>query len=83
MELKLQRKTLNIDIYGQNFKVNVPSMARLAEYRQRLDGIGDAEVFDAMREFVESLGIPKDVALDMDADDFLTLVNFICNPKKK
>ena len=83
MELELKRKTLKITIYGEVHTVKVPTMRELSEYRQKLESIKEEDVFETMKDFVSQFGLSRETCENMDSDDFVTLVNFVCNPKKK
>jgi hypothetical protein len=83
MELELKRKMMKVTIYGEKFDVRVPSVGEVTKYEERLKSLSGQDALDEMINYIGALGIPKEKIESLAHDDFITLIEFISNPKKK
>ena len=83
MEFKSSKKKLKVTIDGQVYEMACPSVAQQEELNESLVGVSSGNVYRTYAAFFEKLGLPKDVSLKMDSDDFLDFINFVLSPKKK
>lgn len=83
MELELKRKKMKVTVYGSAYDVAVPTVEQVEAYEDKLKTLVGRDAMNAMKEFIADLGIPVEVTNKMDNDDFITLIGFISNPKKK
>lgn len=78
-----KRGVINVEIYGDTFKVRKPSLLEVEEIGDKFSKLEPTQQNQKTKEFLENLGIPMDVLNSMDADHYIALCEGILNPKKK
>ena len=86
MKKKFEKKTLDYDIYGVEYKLNYPTPRQVKDYlnglREIIDGKSDKTDMDLVLELLDKLGLPRDKSEDMDMIDLQEISNYILNQKK-
>lgn len=83
MEFKAKRKDLKIEIEGVKYEIKSPKLSQFEELQKAVKDKPTDELFLVYKSWLVSVGLPE-VALDeLDKDDFLGLVHFVTDPKKK
>lgn len=80
---KFERTKQTIDIYGEVYNVSRPTFKRSLELGKQSDKKSDEESQELMLDFLEEMGIPKKVTMDMEVDHVTTLIEFLMPSKKK
>lgn len=79
--LKIEKKKMEIELYGTKHLLRFPTTDEVEALTEKLDAEKDpAKLMKLMREYLESLGLSKDVKVD--SVDFTELIAFVNNPKK-
>ncbi len=75
--MEFKRSTQKVNIYGQDFELKSPTVKmtqKMAQMAEDLEKSDDGDSFDALISYFEALGLPKKVALEMEIDHFLQLI---------
>lgn len=84
MELKLVKKTMVVDLYGEKIGLRVPLVRETEQYERDLSNAQSVEEKGTcIRKFIVSLGFPEDKLGEMQNDDYIELITFVLSPKKK
>lgn len=79
MEIKAKKKTLRVWLDDQNFKdVRFPTAGELNEFGKKKD-----DSLDSTIEFLDLLGLPKNDALNLDADTLIEVVKALTPKAEK
>jgi very-short-patch-repair endonuclease len=71
-----------VELDGKQYELNKPTVMQKQEYIKQLTSATDSNSqVQLLIDFVSSLGMPKEVILNMDEDVFMDLFEFI-NKKK-
>lgn len=81
--MKLIRRELALDLYGKEYKISFPTVRQSQAYANSLNGKEDNESIGLLADFLDSLGIPKDVVLDMESEHLTQLVQELMPAQKK
>ncbi len=83
MSFKLEKKHKElIEIYGQQIEITKPTVGQLAQFQSAAKKEGFNEVEESLN-FLESIGVPKNILADLIAEDYQALIEYIFTPKKK
>jgi hypothetical protein len=86
MELKYQRRILNLDLYGEKYEVKFPTSRQLDEYLKKVDKLIKGESkksdFDLTQELLEKLGLPKKATVDMELEHLNDITKVLLDQKK-
>lgn len=76
---------ITVDVYGTKYALNKPTVSQaeqLAKFsKEEMEQNGDA--LKRTVEFMEMMGLPKEVSEAMEVDQFAELVEFIVGTVKK
>ena len=78
-----RRKTYKIDIDGNIYEVRSPTIKQFESLQESLKGKSTEEVYKVYAQWLNDLGIPFSATEALDADDFIGLIKFLTEPKKK
>jgi 6-phosphogluconate dehydrogenase (decarboxylating) len=81
LEFKAKRRTLKVIVDDVSHMVKFPSLGELDQYRKEIKKEG-ADETDTLFNFLETLGLKKEVALSLEAGDVTEIVNIISGEKK-
>ncbi len=86
MELSYKRRVINLDLYGDKIEVSFPTKKQLSDYlnslRDILDKKTDKTEEELSYDFLNSLGLPKDKAIGMEAAHINELGEILLDQKK-
>jgi hypothetical protein len=77
------KRSLQLKIYGEAFKMRFPTVGETREYAKHLKGSEEADATESLLDFLEKLGLPKRVSEDMEADHLAELCEELMPSKKK
>jgi hypothetical protein len=83
MEFKAKRKDLVITIEEQSFTIKSPTIGQFEKLQQATVGQPTEKLFSLYKKWLIEIGLPSEALEQLDKDDFLGLVQFISEPKKK
>lgn len=83
--LNFEKRTLKFAFDGGEHTVNFPTVKQLQGYRKKFEEVKDDadKIFDITLDFLESLGLKKEIALEMENDHIETIIQHISGQKKK
>lgn len=73
--MKFERTIKQYDVYGTVYEVCRPTNNQRDGYLAQLNEKDEAEHSECLYDFTASLGLPKDVAKDMELEHYLAIVN--------
>lgn len=79
----VERTKLKVKIYGKEYDVKKPTVGDLEGLQVGMDDLKDGEKLHRVKGFVVSMGIPEDTIQDLEMDQFLSLIEFLSQSKKK
>lgn len=84
--MEIQKRILNIKREGQQFAVAYPSFKKLCDYQESIKGLDTnkdmKKIYEASRDFLNDLGLPKEVYDELEAYHIEQIMNAF-NHKKK
>lgn len=80
---KLERTKKSIDIYGTVYDLSRPSYRQAQELGKQSANKNEEETQSLMLDFLENMGIPKSVTLDMEVEHVGMLIEYLMPAKKK
>jgi len=81
-EYKIERKKLNIEIYGVKYELTKPKFNQIIEYQEKLQSLNNLEKFQAVKQNLMDCGLPEEVINDLDHDSMIELIEIINGSKK-
>lgn len=79
--LKIEKKKMQISLYGKEYQLRFPTTDEVENLNEKLDAEkSPTKMMKLMRDYLASLGLPKTVKVD--SVDFSDLIAFVNNPKK-
>lgn len=84
MEFELKKKTYKVKVYGEEVEITPPTIDQHDAYLDELDAdMGKRKPIAVMKKYLLGTGFPERLLSGMDKDDFLSLISYLSNPKKK
>lgn len=80
--MEFVKSQIKVKIYGQEFTLSKPKFGEIKEMNQKMSLEG-ADQVAVMMEMMTKLGLPMEVASEMEVDHFSQLVEVLCDYKKK
>ena len=79
-----QSAELKVEFQGKEFVLKRPKLSVVLEYEKKAKAIqdGDASQLEHLLWYVEQCGCPKDIALELDADQLKAMTDALNNLKK-
>ncbi len=82
--MKLVRTVLEVDVYGEKITLRRPNYKEAQAYRDSLKKIGEeSDATDLVMEFLETLGMPKEVFLRLELAHVNQIMEVIAGVEKK
>jgi len=81
--LEFKKKSLQIKIYGKEYNVSFPTVGQVQRWVKDSKKGAEEDQNDLLMEFLEELGLPKDVFQEMYPEDAEQLVGMLIPAKKK
>ena len=81
--LKFERRVLELDLYGESFKLRFPSVGESQEYVKKLEGLSEKEAGDGLVDFLDKLGLPKEKSMAMETEHLTQVIEALMPAKKK
>lgn len=82
MEFKAKRRTLDVVVDGQKHSVRFPKAKEQYDLQASMKGVDEEKYGDVLFLFLADLGLPKEVALDLEAEDLKEIVEILTGQKK-
>ena len=83
MSLNFKRRELELNVYGNDYKLSFPSVKQTQDYAKKAKRAGDDESASMLVEFLDKLGLPKDISLEMEAEHLTQVVEALIPQGKK
>lgn len=87
MELKFERRKLNLDLYGEAHELVFPTSHQLDTYLDNIDKIGKGELekteLGVLEDFLAELGLPKEATKNFEMKHLNELTYVLLDRKKK
>lgn len=81
--MKIEKKKLKIDVYGQEYDLTIPTYLQSISYDDKLKECKtSSERAKCIFSHLESLGLPLEVSKNLTVDDMLELLKYISGEKK-
>ena len=78
-EIKVVKKQIKVVVGKDNYLLTIPSARQIKAFSERKD----AETIDGVIELLDMLGLPKDVAWDIDSGSLSQIVSGLIPSEKK
>lgn len=83
MEFKVKEKTIvDVKIGDKTYPVRRPKMHEQLALEEKLKSAGGTGILAIMLDWAEGLGLPKAVALDLEQESFMDMIEFLSGSKK-
>jgi len=80
---KATRTKIKVVLYGEAYEMRKPKLREKHEYIGKLSDMTNDQAYDCTLEFLSLLGLPKDVAEDMEEEHFMELSRTVLGVAKK
>jgi len=81
--LEFKRRELALKVYGEEYKILFPTVSQVQNYAKELNKRGEEDAGELLLEFLDKLGLPKEVSGEMESDHLQQVVNALMPAKKK
>jgi hypothetical protein len=81
--MEFKKTEISATIYGTAYKLRRPSVKEAQEYSAKVKAAGEEDSSKCLLEMLEMCGLPIDVAMGMEADHLVQLVEGMMPSKKK
>lgn len=85
-EIELKPTVFSVKVEGESYEVRKPKATTLSQFQVKLANFDskkdDSKAIDLIIDFLDSLGLPKEVASELDIDQIETLMEHIGSKKK-
>jgi hypothetical protein len=81
--VKLEKTKIELDVYGTVYNLSRPSFKQALDLKEKNKDKSEEEANEIMLEFLESLGLPKNVTMDMEVDHVTQILDVLMPSKKK
>jgi hypothetical protein len=78
-----QKTKIKISIYDQEFSLSKPTVGQAESLASFADLKDNSEALKRTIEFMELMGLPKDISESMELEHFTALVEFVVSKVKK
>jgi hypothetical protein len=85
MSFVLEKKSVEkVNIYGKEYSLSKPTVRQTEKLQEeiKLSKDDQSASFGLMKKWVEGLGLPGEVIMDMELDHFVSLVEHLSGSKK-
>jgi Glu-tRNA(Gln) amidotransferase subunit E-like FAD-binding protein len=77
----VKSEPIKVRIYGQEYLVKKPTFALTRDFTRKMKDKKEDEIYEVMCDYLNGLGIPKEVVEGMEADHVVGLFEYL-TPKK-
>lgn len=81
--MEFKRRELRVNVYGNEYTLKFPTVKQSQDYASKVKGMNDSEATEALLDFIDNLGLPKNVSSDMESEHLTTLIQALVPDKKK
>lgn len=81
--LTLERRKLELSLYGESYELTFPTLKQTQDYALKAQGASDNEAGELLVELLDGLGLPREVALGMEAEHLTQVIEHLMPSKKK
>jgi len=82
-EFVSKSKKMKVTIAGNSYEMKCPTLGETSALSESISGADPQKVMSIYVDFFVRLGLPKDVTMNMDNEDFTDFVVFVLSPKKE
>lgn len=83
-KLQLKKRFLEVDCYGEEYKLSFPSLSQAATYKEQCgDGQDEGKILVYLLDLLDDLGLPKKVSKDMEIDHVMQIMEALMPEKKR
>lgn len=82
-EFKIKRRVLDLDVYGTTYELKMPSSKARNDFMKKINETDLDDQYEMMCEYLEGLGLPKDVTYEIEDGDILDVIEMLHSKKKK
>lgn len=80
----IKRVEFQMKIYGEVFNLKKPNLKKVLSYQKKLKELGeDGDATELMLDTLDTCGLRKDFAMEMDPDDLLEVIGVLMPKAKK
>lgn len=81
--MKLVKSFLEIDVYGAQSKLRLPTYKEFQEYREKLKALNESgDAAEVMKEFLSNLGLQKELFDQLEIDHIAQIMEALTSKKK-
>ncbi len=81
--MKLVKSFLEIEIYGVQTKLRLPTYKEFQEYREKLKALNEnGDAAEVMKDFLASLGLAKELFDQLEIDHISQIMEALTSKKK-
>jgi len=81
--MEFKRRELRVNVYGSDYNLKFPTVKQSQDYASKVKDMNESEATEALLDFIDGLGLPKDVSSDMESEHLTTLIQALVPNKKK
>jgi hypothetical protein len=81
--MKFTRRELSVEIYGEAYKISFPTVKQSQEYGKSVESADDSDATGKLLDFLEGLGLPKNVAEEMESEHLTQVIAALVPSQKK
>lgn len=79
--IELKKKIYKFNYDGTEYVLNAPTLRQVEKMQKQAKEIGEDNAISSTLDFLADLGLPKDVAYDMEPSHLETIVNAVSGVK--
>lgn len=80
--LKIEKKVKEIEIFGQVYKLEVPTFGMTRDYEAKTKSDPDNQS-EYLIDILGKTGLPREICLELTTNDLIVLVNHLVDAEKK
>ena len=81
--MEFKRRSLELKIYGEAYKLSFPTVKQTKEYADQMHESDEDKATELLLGFLAKLGLPQEVAEEMETDHLQQLCEALMPSKKK
>jgi NAD(P)H-hydrate repair Nnr-like enzyme with NAD(P)H-hydrate epimerase domain len=79
--MEFKRKKFSFKLDGESYEFGFPNVKQFSEYQKKLEK-GKGKELDLIVDFLEGLGLKREVTESMEADHLVQIVDVLSGQKK-
>lgn len=82
-KMKIVKTKIDVEIYGEQISLRKPSVLETKQYREDLKKLDEnADASDVMQSFLEKMGLPKELYVQLELGHIVEILDLITSAKK-